>query len=142
MEYHFSPLFTVRPAAGHEKQHEQFTLGRIDVQVPAGSLDNDWGHVTGSVDTSADLQARGRDILRTAAAMRHLKNKMTPAEVMRSSNGSLSTLESEEMLSPQEASRLSTTNAPLMPSLQRPALTVRTPSPGVRTRTSVRRTSW
>lgn len=143
MDYHFKPLFTMRPATDHEAQHEQFVLGRIDVQVPTGSLDKEWGHLKGSADTSAELQARGQEILRTAEAMRQLSTLMTRDEVMKSSNGSLSTLESEEMLSSQEASKLSATNAPLMRPFQRlpPDETVRSPE-ARRVKLERRRTTW
>ena len=109
MDHHFKPLFNLKPANGHEAEHERFTLGHIDVQVPAGCREKEWGHVE-----RAEMDRRGQEILRTATAMRHLSIQIPASDVMKSSNGSLSTLESEEMLSPKEASKLSATNAPLM----------------------------
>lgn len=131
-KYPFSPLFTLQPAAGREDTAQQFTLGLVaDTEInTSGTYMQAMKLIKPEIEEKrSDVS---RDTLKEAMNLKRKGLKVSAIPVLKKEiqdlsdvtfstfssahhNSSFDTLASSvDMLTPEEASKLSETNAPVM----------------------------
>ena len=118
------PLFLKASSSNHEFETERLFSGRVDAAVPSGTLDavsSTYKETLQSALTRLEEKRQGRTILPVAVPVQYHANLADLSNLHLSnlsnagSNNTLDTLNSSfEMLTPDQAAKLSPTNAPVM----------------------------